>query len=159
MPGTPDGALQWTLSPRVRRGETYLLLRTFSTRGPALQQGLNSSETGVHRRISAAILRIGIGYPAWMAADGPRSEEEEGLRERSEQALGDLAGALFDIPMFENALSAASGARGRALEAQRAAMEALNLPSAGDVERLERRLRTLSDRLEEVEEELDRLKS
>ena len=35
-------------------------------------------------------------------------------------------------------------------------MSALNLPSAGDVERLERRLRSLSQRLEEVEDQVDR---
>ena len=54
-------------------------------------------------------------------------------------------------------MAAAFGAREKALEAQQAAMAALNLPSAGDVERLERRLRSLSQRLEEVEDELDRV--
>ena len=38
-----------------------------------------------------------------------------------------------------------------------AAMQALNLPSAGDVERLERRLRSFSHRLEDLEDQLDRL--
>ena len=55
----------------------------------------------------------------------------------------------------KNALAAAFGAREKALEAQHAALSALNLPSAGDVERLERRLRSFSQRLEEVEEQLD----
>jgi septal ring factor EnvC (AmiA/AmiB activator) len=36
-------------------------------------------------------------------------------------------------------------------------MAALNLPSAGDVERLERRLRSFSQRLEEVEDQIDRV--
>ena len=36
-------------------------------------------------------------------------------------------------------------------------MSALNLPSAGDVERLERRLRSFSQRLEEVEEQIDQV--
>jgi prefoldin subunit 5 len=36
-------------------------------------------------------------------------------------------------------------------------MSALNLPSASDVERLERRLRSFSQRLEEVEEQLDEI--
>ena len=36
-------------------------------------------------------------------------------------------------------------------------MSALNLPSAGDVERLERRIRSLSQRLEEVEDQIDRV--
>ena len=57
--------------------------------------------------------------------------------------------------MLENAVAAAFGAREKAVEAQQAAMAALNLPSAGDVERLERRLRSFSQRLEEVEDQID----
>jgi chromosome segregation ATPase len=83
-------------------------------------------------------------------------DEQEGLRARSEQAIGELAQALLDSHVLENAVAAAFGAREKALEAQQAAMAALNLPSASDVERLERRLRALSQRLDEVEDELDR---
>jgi hypothetical protein len=36
-------------------------------------------------------------------------------------------------------------------------MGALNLPSASEVERLERRLRSVSQRLETVEEQVDRI--
>jgi chromosome segregation ATPase len=79
----------------------------------------------------------------------------ESLRARSEQAIGEIAQALIDSPTLHNALGAAFGAREKALEAQQAAMSALNLPSAGDVERLERRLRSFSQRLEDVEEQLD----
>src|SRR5262249_27286403 len=82
-------------------------------------------------------------------------EDQEGIRARSEQAIGELAQALLDSEVLENALAAAFGAREKAAEAQRAAMSALNLPSAGEVERLERRLRSLSRRLEEVEDQLD----
>jgi chromosome segregation ATPase len=81
---------------------------------------------------------------------------QESLRARSEQAIGELAQALLDSQMLENALSAAFGAREKAHEAQQAAMAALNLPSAADVERLERRLRSLSQRLDDVEDQLDR---
>jgi glycosyltransferase A (GT-A) superfamily protein (DUF2064 family) len=83
-------------------------------------------------------------------------EDQEGLRARSEQAIGELAQALLDSQVLENAVAAAFGAREKALEAQHAAMAALNLPSAGDMERLERRLRSVSQRLDEVEDELDR---
>jgi chromosome segregation ATPase len=86
-----------------------------------------------------------------MGADG------ESLRARSEQAIGEIAQALIDSPTLHNALQAAFGAREKALEAQHAAMSALNLPSAGDVERLERRIRSFSQRLEDVEEQLDDL--
>lgn len=82
-------------------------------------------------------------------------EDQESLRARSEQAVGELAQALLDSQVLENAVAAAFGAREKAVEAQQAAMAALNLPSAGDVERLERRLRSLSQRLEDVEDQLD----
>jgi TolA-binding protein len=84
-------------------------------------------------------------------------EDAESLRARSEQAIGEFAQALLDSQVLESALAAAFGAREKAVEAQHAAMSALNLPSAGDVERLERRLRSLSQRLEEVEDQVDEL--
>lgn len=84
-------------------------------------------------------------------------DEQDGLRTRSEQALGELAQALLENPTLHNAISAALGAREKAIEAQQAAMSALNLPSASDVERLERRLRSFSQRVEELEEQLDDL--
>lgn len=84
-------------------------------------------------------------------------DEQDGLRARSEQAIGELAQALIENPTLHNAISAAFGAREKAIEAQQAAMSALNLSSATDVERVERRLRSLSQRLEEVEEQLDDL--
>jgi len=88
---------------------------------------------------------------------GAEQDEQEGLRARSEHAIGDLAQALFDGQMLENALAAAFGAREKALEAQHAAMNALNLPSIGDLERLERRLRSFSQRLEDAEEQIDQV--
>jgi chromosome segregation ATPase len=84
-------------------------------------------------------------------------DEQDGLRARSEQAIGELAQALIDNPTLHNAISAAFGAREKAIEAQQAAMSALNLSSATDLERLERRLRSFSQRLEEVEEQLDQI--
>lgn len=89
-----------------------------------------------------------------MAGD---QDDQDSLRARSEQAIGELAQALLDSQVLENALHAAFGAREKALEAQQAAMAALNLPSASDVERLERRLRSLSQRIEELEDQLDRV--
>lgn len=89
--------------------------------------------------------------------DGFEHDDQEGLRARSEQAISEFAQALLDSQVLESALAAAFGAREKAHEAQQAAMGALNLPSAGDVERLERRLRSLSQRLEEVEDQVDRI--
>jgi chromosome segregation ATPase len=81
--------------------------------------------------------------------------EQDGLRARSEQAIGELAQALIDNPTLHNAISAAFGAREKAIEAQQAAMSALNVAGATDLERVERRLRSFSQRLEEVEEQID----
>jgi hypothetical protein len=87
--------------------------------------------------------------------------DQEGLRDkvsaRGEEAIGDLASALLDSPLFNQALSAAVGAGERAAQAQKAAMGAVGLPSAGELERLERRMRSLSDRMEAVEDQLDQV--
>ena len=82
-------------------------------------------------------------------------EREEGIRARGEEALGDLAQALLDNPLFSQAVSTAIGAGERAAHAQRSAMGALNIPAASDFERLEQRMRSLSARLEAVEDQLD----
>ena len=79
------------------------------------------------------------------------------MRAKGEEALGDLAQALLDNPVFSQAVSRALGAGERAAQAQRNAMSAVGVPSAADVERLERRLRSLSGRLEEIEDRLDEL--
>ena len=102
--------------------------------------------------------KIGFGVSPDEYADGDGvGGDGESLRARSEQAIGEIAQALIDSPTLHNALQAAFGAREKALEGQQAALRALNLPSAGDVERLERRLRSFSQRLEDVEEQLDDL--
>jgi chromosome segregation ATPase len=102
--------------------------------------------------------KIGFSVsPEQYAEDDGMGGDGESLRARSEQAIGEIAQALIDSPTLHNALQAAFGAREKAIEAQHAALSALNLPSAGDVERLERRLRSFSSRLEDVEEQLDDL--
>src|SRR6201996_5325111 len=103
------------------------------------------------------IAKNGFGLSADEYADGDSMADGESLRARSEQAIGEIAQALIDTPHLHGALQAAFGAREKALEAQQAAMSALNLPSAGDVERLERRRPSFSQRLEDVEEQIDDL--
>jgi chromosome segregation ATPase len=83
--------------------------------------------------------------------------EHSSIRARGEEALGDLAQALLENPVFNGALSTALGAGERAAGAQRSAMGALNIASGADLERLARRLRALSDRLEAIEDRLDDL--
>ena len=59
--------------------------------------------------------------------------------------------------MINGAIARAFEAREKAVQAQEAAMGALNLPSAADIERVTRRLRSLSQRLEGIEDAIDRL--
>src|SRR6185436_3007844 len=79
------------------------------------------------------------------------------LARSSEDALGKLAQDLLENPLVNGALSRAFEARDKAVQAQEAAMGALNLPSAADLERLTRRVRSLSQRLEGIEDGVDRL--
>src|SRR5689334_4015126 len=82
--------------------------------------------------------------------------DDKGLRERmtkgGEEAIGKLAQELLESPVISGALSRAFETRERAVRAQEAAMGALNLPSASDLERLTRRLRGVSQRLEGIED-------
>jgi chromosome segregation ATPase len=96
-------------------------------------------------------------------ADESYAEEtpDEGLRERlarqGEEALGKLAEELVGNPVLGAAMSRAFEAREKAVQAQEAAMGALGIPSAADIERLTRRLRSVGQRLEGVEDGVDRL--
>src|SRR3954468_10135961 len=88
-------------------------------------------------------------------------EDGAGLRDRlskqGEEALGRIASDLLENPLINSAITRAFSAREKAVQAQEAAMGALNLPSAADIDRLTRRLRTVGTRLEGIEESLDRL--
>ncbi len=84
-----------------------------------------------------------------------------GLRERltdtTEDRLGKALTDLFENPLLHGALGRAADAREKAAQAQELAMGALNLPSAADIERLTRRLRSVSQRLEGIEDGVHRL--
>src|SRR5256884_6463105 len=87
--------------------------------------------------------------------------QDEGIRERlsrqGEEALGKIAEELAGNPVVTAALSRALEAREKAVQAQEVAMGALGIPSAADIERLTRRLRSVSHRLEGIEDGVDRL--
>ena len=74
-----------------------------------------------------------------------------------EEALGKLAQDLLENPLVSGAIARAFTARERAVQAQETALGALNIPSAADIERLTRRLRSVSQRLEGIEDGVDRL--
>jgi hypothetical protein len=79
--------------------------------------------------------------------------------ERAERLIGTAARGLLQSPVLGDALGRALAARSKASQAQEAAIGLLGVPSAGDVERLTRRVRSLSDRLASVEDSLARIES
>jgi uncharacterized protein Yka (UPF0111/DUF47 family) len=89
------------------------------------------------------------------------NERPSGLRERitnqAEDTIGRLADDLLENPVINSALERAFSAREKVGQAQQSAMEALNLPTAADLEKLARRVRSISQRLEDVEDGVDRL--
>jgi septal ring factor EnvC (AmiA/AmiB activator) len=93
-----------------------------------------------------------------MADDDATGEKlRDRIARQGEDALGKLAQDLLENPLVTGAISRAFEARERAVAAQETAMSALNLPSAADLERLTRRLRSVSQRLEGIEDGVDRL--
>ena len=89
------------------------------------------------------------------------NETDDGLKDRltrgSEDAIGRLAQELLENPLVSSAIGRVFEARERATQAQEVAMGALNLPSAADLERLTRRVRSVAQRLEGIEDSVDRL--
>jgi len=106
-------------------------------------------EVEVRRR--RAVCRYGSGM----------TEDDDGLRERltkqGEETIGRLAQDLLENPIVNGAIARAFEAREKAAQAQEAALGALNIPTAADIERLTRRVRSVSQRLEGIEDSLDRL--
>jgi chromosome segregation ATPase len=88
-------------------------------------------------------------------------DDIKGLRQRlqsgSEDALGKFAQDLLENPLVSGAITRAFETREKAVQAQEVAFSALNIPSAADIERLTRRVRSVSQRLEGIEDGLDRL--
>jgi hypothetical protein len=92
-----------------------------------------------------------------MAAPEQDESFVDRLSRQGEEALGKIAEELISRPVVNAAIARAFEAREKAVQAQEAAMGALNLPSAADIERVTRRIRSVSQRLEGIEDAIDRL--
>jgi uncharacterized heparinase superfamily protein len=92
-----------------------------------------------------------------MSDQTPPESLRDRITKQGEDALGKLAQDLLENPLVNGAIARAFEAREKAAQAQEVAMGALNLPSAADLERLTRRVRSVSQRLEGIEDGVDRL--
>ena len=81
----------------------------------------------------------------------------ERLGDSTEERLGKALTDLLENPLITGAIGRAFDAREKATQAQELAMGALNIPSAADIERLTRRIRSVSQRLEGIEDGIDRI--
>jgi len=81
----------------------------------------------------------------------------ERLGDTTEDRVGKALSDLLENPLVTGAIGRAFDAREKASQAQEVAMGALNIPSSTDIERLTRRLRTVSQRLEGIEDAVARL--
>jgi hypothetical protein len=90
-------------------------------------------------------------------ASNPGKNLRDRLSGSTEDRLGKALGELLENPLLTGAIGRAFDAREKAVQAQEAALGALNLPSAADIERLTRRLRSVSQRLEGIEDGLGRI--
>jgi|ERR1700683_1255740 hypothetical protein len=84
-----------------------------------------------------------------------------GLRERlttgTEDKIGRALVDLIENPLITGTIGRAFDARERAAQAHELALSALNIPTAADIERLTRRLRSVSQRLEGIEDGVHRI--
>src|SRR5580765_4852465 len=92
-----------------------------------------------------------------MTEDGTQAPLHERITRQGEETIAKLATDLLENPLINGAISRAFDAREKAVQAQEAALGALNIPTAADIERLTRRVRSVSQRLEGIEDALDRL--
>jgi predicted nucleic acid-binding Zn-ribbon protein len=92
-----------------------------------------------------------------MSDESSSQSVRDRITRQGEDALGKLAQDLLENPLVSAAISRAFDAREKAAQAQEVALGALNIPSAGDIERLTRRVRSVSQRLEGIEDGVDRL--
>jgi chromosome segregation ATPase len=126
--------------------------------GPGASQPCSSLR---HSALTVALFETTGPKGKKLEADAPGADESRGLRRRisgqAEDAIGKLADDLLSNEVINNALQHAFGAREKVAQAQESAMEALNIPSASNVDKLARRLRSISQRLEEIEDGVERV--
>jgi hypothetical protein len=81
----------------------------------------------------------------------------ERLGDTTEDRLGKALSELLENPLITGVIGRAFDAGEKASQAQEMAMGALNIPSAADIERLTRRLRSVSQRLEGIEDGIHKI--
>lgn len=90
-----------------------------------------------------------------LAAMSERRDTHE--RDHDPEGLGGVVDELASTPLIGDALTRLVDVGERAFRAQQGALSALGLPSGSQFESLTLRVRTIFHRIEELEDELDRV--
>lgn len=85
------------------------------------------------------------------------SREKANRRQQPAESVGGFVDELTSNRLFGDALTRIVDAGERVMHAQQSAMSALGLPSGSQFESLTLRVRTVFHRIEELEDDLDRL--
>ncbi len=83
----------------------------------------------------------------------------EQVTEQVNRQINKALEPLVDQPLTQRLLTEASALRDRTVRAQEATLAALNLPTAADLAKIERRVKSLSDVIGDLSDRLDRLES
>lgn len=86
----------------------------------------------------------------------PRPDRDDG-KSKPAEGMGGLVDEIASTRIFGDALTRLVDAGERVMHAQQSAMSALGLPSGSQFESLTLRVRTVFHRIEELEDDLDRL--
>lgn len=89
--------------------------------------------------------------------DEPNETFADRVAREGEDVVARLVQELSAQPLVRTLIERVFEARERAAQAQDVAMATLNIPSASDIERLTRRIRSVSLRMEGLEDAVDRL--
>ena len=140
----------------VRRGAS---LSTSTRREPSGRASDVTLDSSLRLRLARA---AACGRGSAPRHEHSSDREDDGQRaarisRQGEDALGKLAQDLLENPLVNGAIAARVRGPREGRQAQEVAMGALNIPSAADLERLTRRLRSVSQRLEGIEDGVDRL--
>ncbi|MHB8492312.1 MAG: hypothetical protein ACYDA6_08900 [Solirubrobacteraceae bacterium] len=158
-PRAPRGAAGGRAGKRAARPKAAGSARSGAVAGAGAGGASGTGRRPAEERTAGSEADTAMGTGAGESGS-PHSSFEPGAAGRvegSHDRLGHALTELLENPLVTATVSRALGAREKAAQAQELWMAALNLPSAADMERLTRRLRSVSQRLEGVEDGVQNL--
>lgn len=102
-------------------------------------------------------IKHGKSTADWRMLLGQMAERRDRDQDPVSEGIGGVVDELASTPLLGDALTRLVDVGERAFRAQQGALSALGLPSGSQFESLTLRVRTIFHRIEELEDELDRI--